>query len=272
MPTHPKRPLTARTADPRALYEQAVQCPEAEIDFITTQFKRLSGRPARRLREDFCGTAIAACEFVARHKANCAVGLDLDTPTLDWAARHNLARLTTDQRERITLLTRDVLHPKGADRGFDAIAAMNFSYWVFDTRDLMRTYFSAVRNSLARDGVFFMDIWGGYESMKEQTERRRCRGFTYVWDQHSYDPLSGRLTCHIHFDFKKGPMLRRAFTYHWRLWTVPEIKELLAEAGFSRTTIYWEGEDARGRGTGVFRPRRSGLADASFICYITAQR
>lgn len=27
-------------------------------------------------------------------------------------------------------------------------------------------------------------------------------------------------------------VLRHAFTYHWKLWTIPEVLELLYEAGF----------------------------------------
>ncbi len=32
--------------------------------------------------------------------------------------------------------------------------------------------------------------------------------------------------------------LRRAFQYHWRLWTIPELQEMLTEAGFSRVHVW----------------------------------
>jgi SAM-dependent methyltransferase len=269
MPT--TRPiLSARNADPLRLYELAVQEPSHELDMVTRWFRRITGRPLRRLREDFCGTAFTACTWVRSDPRNSAVGLDLHARTLAWARRLNLAPLPKDARSRITLLRSDVLHPPPAARGADAVLAMNFSWSVFKTRQRLRNYFASVRRSLARDGVFFLDIHGGHESMKELTERRRCAGFTYVWEQARYDPISGDLTCHIHFDFKRGPMLRRAFTYHWRLWTLPEVRELLAEAGFRHVTVYWERENKHGNGTGVFAPRTRGEADASFVAVISA--
>jgi SAM-dependent methyltransferase len=259
------------TADVHELYQIAVQCPEAEVDFATRWFRRLRGRPLRRLCEDFCGTALIACDFVRRHRENEAEGIDIDGPTLAWARRHNVARLTPDQQRRVRLVRRNVLHPRGVDRPFDAVIASNFSYWVFKSRARLLTYFRTVREALVGDGIFFLDAFGGWESMKEMTERRRCRGgFTYIWDQARYDPITGDLTCHIHFEFARG-RIERAFTYHWRLWTIPEIREALDEAGFRRVTVYWEREDKRGRGTGVFTPRKHGEADASFVVYLTAE-
>jgi hypothetical protein len=272
MPKKPKPPLTARIADPQRLYELAVQAPDAEVEFVTRTFHRLTGRPARRLREDFCGSAACACEWVKAHKSNTAIGLDLHQPTLAWGMRHNVAKLSEEAQERVRLLARNVLHPGAGTGGVDTVLAMNFSYWVFKTRPLLRRYFEAVRRSLVRDGVFFLDIYGGYEAQKIQTERRRCAGFTYVWDQASFDPITYAITCHIHFDFKRGPMLRRAFTYDWRLWTIPEVRELLAEAGFRRSTVYWEGDDHKGGGNGVFRQRKVGEACAAFIAYIVAEK
>lgn len=264
-------PLTARTADKHRLYELSVQTPEAEIDFVLRQFHRLRGRRPTRLREDFCGTAAAACEFVRRSPSNHAIGIDLCADTLAWGRRHNIARLKPEAARRITLLRRDVRSPGPRASGVDAVLAMNFSYWVFKARPQLREYFSGVRRSLRSDGLFFMDCWGGYESMKEQKERRRAPGFTYVWEQASYDPVSADITCHIHFEFKDGTAMRRAFTYHWRLWTVPEIRELLAEAGFKRSRFYAEGDDGKGSGSGVFREAARHDADASFIAYIIAE-
>jgi hypothetical protein len=264
--------LTAANADRQRLYELAVQSPETEIEFVSRTFRRLRGRRARRLREDFCGSAAFACEWVRSHRDNTALGLDLHAATLRWARRHNVSRLSEDQKGRISLLRRDVLHPGAGTGGMDAVLAMNFSYWVFKTRARMLRYFREVRFSLGRAGVFFLDHYGGYEAQRVQQERRRCPGFTYVWDQAFFDPISHDIRCHIHFDFKRGPMMKRAFTYDWRLWTLPELREVLAEAGFRRTTVYWEGDDGRGGGNGVFRPRKVGESCATFIAYIVAEK
>src|SRR3954470_19996321 len=190
--------LTAANADRQTLYELAVQSPDSEVDFVARTFRRLRGRPARRIREDFCGSAACACEWVRTHKQNTAVGLDLHRATLGWAKRHNVSKLSEEQRGRISLLRRNVLSPGAGSGGVDAILGMNFSYWVFKTRPLMLRYFRAVHTSLVRDGVLFLDHYGGYEAQRVQQERRRCAGFTYVWDQASFDSITYDYRCHIH--------------------------------------------------------------------------
>ena len=57
-------PSLADKADKHVLYEDAVQCVEAEIDFVDDTFKKLRNRSARSLREDFCGTNNSSCEWV----------------------------------------------------------------------------------------------------------------------------------------------------------------------------------------------------------------
>lgn len=268
-----KKPLTARNADPKVLYELAVQCPEAEVDFLDRRFLKLRGRRAIRFREDFCASAATACEWVRRRRSNVAVGLDLDPEVLGWAHRHNIAKLDEDQRARISLLERNVLTPGAGTGEFDIVASMNFSYWVFKTRETLMSYFRKVRESLVKDGIYFLDAYGGWESMKTMTERRRIKGgFTYIWDQATFDPISHDLTCHIHFEFKDKSKIKKAFTYEWRLWTIPEIRELLTEAGFKNVTVYWEGDDDKGGGNGVFTPRARGEDGPSFIMYISAER
>ncbi len=79
------------------------------------------------------------------------------------------------------------------------------------------------------------------------------------------------MTCHIHFAFPDGSRLQQAFSYQWRLWTLPEIRELLAEAGFGRVVCYWQGWDAEGEADGVFEPADRADADAGWICYISAE-
>jgi cyclopropane fatty-acyl-phospholipid synthase-like methyltransferase len=264
----------AETADRHQLYELSVQCAEAEIDFVDDTFKKLRRRRARVLREDFCGTANVCCEWVKRRKFNRAVGVDLDGSVLDWGRTHQLAALKPSERKRITLLEENVLSAKTEPA--EIISAMNFSYWLFKERKQLKRYFKRVRNQLAEDGIFFMDAYGGYDSYKEIEEEREIEEgdlrFTYVWEQEKYDPISGNLICHIHFDFADDSRMERAFSYDWRLWSLPEIRELLEEAGFSRVTVYWQGFDEEGEPDGEFVPVEEGEADAGWICYITAEK
>jgi hypothetical protein len=78
--------------------------------------------------------------------------------------------------------------------------------------------------------------------------------------------------CHIHFKFPDGSKIKKAFTYEWRLWTAPELRELLLEAGFSKATVYWEGEDEDGEGNGEFTPDEKGVADYAWIAYVVAEK
>lgn len=268
-----KRPL-AETADRHLLYELSVQCAEGEIDFVDATFHRLRKRRARLLREDFCGTANVCCEWVRRGKKRHAIGVDLDPEVLEWGRRHNLSRLSRKERERITLLERDVLKTKTEKP--DIISAMNFSYWLIRDRKNLKKYFKSVLKALDKNGIFFLDAYGGYDSHKEIQEEREIEddgaGFTYIWEQESFDPVTHRMVCNIHFAFPDGSEMRKAFHYEWRLWGLPEIRDLLLECGFRKVTVYWQGWDRDGEPDGNFKPVAEAEADAGWICYLTAEK
>jgi len=267
-----RRSLTiAETADRHAYYEKAVQCVEAEIDIVDDIYRSIRGKRAKTLREDFCGTANTGCEWVRRRKTNSAIGLDLDQEVLDWGRSHNIARLGKDRKTRICLQNQDVMHANCPPA--DIILAMNFSYQLFKTRDALRQYFSTAREGLKDDGIFFLDAYGGYESYKTVKEKTKYDDFTYYWHQKKYNPINGHMLCHIHFKFKDGSRLKKAFTYDWRLWTLPELREILQEAGFSKVTVYWEGTDEEtGDGDGNYSPTGQGEDDPSWVVYISAEK
>ena len=268
-----KRPSLAKSADIHKLYEHSVQCADSEIEFLDDTFKALRGRRARLLREDFCGTANVCCEWVKRRKTNLAIGVDIDGKVLDWGRENNLSQLSESQRERVELIQSDVLDV--STESPDTISAMNFSYWLFKDRDRLLSYFESVREALVDDGIMFLDAYGGYDSFRDIVEEREIEeqgGFTYIWEQERYDPISNGLICHIHFGFPDGSRLNKAFTYDWRLWTLPEVRELLEEAGFRRVTFYWQGWDDDEEPDGIFKPVTEGIADAGWICYITAEK
>lgn len=267
--------LTADTADRHLLYQQAVQDVEAEIDFIEQTWSELRQRPAVLLREDFCGTANTACEWVRRHPDCQAIGIDSDAAVLEWGRLYNLAKLDESQYERIELLLADVLHAN-TDLA-DIILAMNFSYYLFLERDELRRYFECALDGLVDDGILFLDAYGGYEAPMVLTEPRECQDedgseFTYIWEQASFNPIDSCMDCHIHFEFPDKSRMDKAFSYHWRLWTLPEIQEILYEAGFSQVDVYWEGTDEKkNEGNGIYTPSTVGDADPGWVCYIVAQ-
>ena len=266
--------FTAATTSKHELYQLSVQNVEAEIDFIDETFEQIRGREAVSLREDFCGTGNTSTEWVRRRSANTAIGLDIDQPTLDWGDEHHVQELDADAQSRIQLINRNVLEPQDAT-GMDCILAMNFSYWLFKTREELCNYFKAVRASLGNDGVFFLDHYGGSEAMTETKESKKIedgpgRKFTYIWEQKSFNPITNDMECRIHFKFPDKTRMNDAFVYNWRLWSLVEIRELLSEAGFSQVHVYWEGEDDEGEGNGEYEPTLEGEADPAFINYIVA--
>ena len=86
----------ASKADVHVLYQQAVQCAEAEIDLVDQTFVKLRRRRAKRLREDFRGTASAACERVRRRRTNRAVAVGLDPEVLARGRRLDYLRHRTE--------------------------------------------------------------------------------------------------------------------------------------------------------------------------------
>lgn len=266
----PKTKMSQRR-DKHRLYEQAVQAVDADCDFITDAFTELRGRKPHVLREDFCGTAAAACEWVKRGPRQRAIGVDIEPEVLDWGRRNNVAKLKPARRKRIELIEDDVRTV--TTEPADVAVAMNFSYWIFQNRRMMKRYFRHVRDALVDDGVFMLDAYGGYDCYKVVRERRDCGDFTYTWDQAEYDPISGEMTCYIHFSFPDRSRMPRAFSYTWRLWTLPEIREMLTEAGFKNVTVYWQGTDEEtGEGNGEFWPAEEGDPDPAWIAYLVAEK
>ncbi len=265
-----RRPKLAETADRHKYYEASVQNVEAECEFVRDTFRALQGRTPRSFREDFCGTAGLACHWVRQGRNHTAIGVDLDPAVLEWGQRHHVASLAPGQRRRLEIIQSDVTTVK--TRPVDVVGAFNFSYWVFKERQQMRRYFRRVRDALVDDGLFFLDAYGGYDAYRELREATDHGSFQYIWDQARYHPVTGEILCHIHFRFADGSRMDKAFTYDWRLWSLPELGEILREAGFGDVVVYWEGSDEDGSGNGIFSPEPRGDADAGWVAYIVARK
>jgi SAM-dependent methyltransferase len=266
---HGKVPM-AEQFELHDLYEQAVQAVDAEVEFLDETFRALRGRKPKSFREDFCGTASACCEWVRSSTERYAIGVDNDSGVLDWGRKHRVAKLPEADRARVKLLEDDVRSV--ATEPVDLIGAFNFSYFMFKTRDDLKAYFRRCRDALVEDGILFLDAFGGPDAIEVQKEKTKFDDFTYVWDQADFQPVTNNMVCHIHFKFPDGSKIKKAFTYDWRMWTLPEIRELLLEAGFSTARIYWEGEDEDGEGNGEFTETDTGTPDLAWVCYIVAEK
>ncbi len=83
--------------DKYALYQRAVQEPEADIEFIDETFAARFARTPHTLREDFCAAAYLACEWVKHDDANRAWGVDLDPEPLAWGQANTAAGFDKSQ-------------------------------------------------------------------------------------------------------------------------------------------------------------------------------
>jgi hypothetical protein len=263
-----RRPRQADTADKHRLYQISVQDPKAEIAFLDTTYRHYRRRRPLSMKEDFCGTAHLSTAWVKSHKGRTAIGVDLHEPTLEYALEHNVAPEKRSVRDRIQLLTANVLEV--TEPQVDLTCALNFSYCVFKTRALLRRYFEVAHQGLNDEGVFFCELFGGTEAIVTLEEKRKLKGFTYVWDQAKYNPITNEILCHIHFDFPDGSRMKKAFTYDWRLWTIPEVRECLLEAGFSRVDVYWDPVEGDPKGDEYYRITEEEENQEGWLVYLVA--
>jgi len=236
----PPATLTARTADRHALYEIAVQRPEVIVGFIDELADAVDRRPMRRLREDFCGTANLASFWVADDPRREAIGVDRDAEVIGWAERRN-RRPLGDAADRLTLIRDDVMTADAPPA--DALVSLNFSHCIYHQRRTLLAYLRRAHRNIAPGGVMICDAFGGPDAIKPCLDSRRFSAFTYQWEQRSFDPRTNRIDCRIHFRFPNGSTMRDAFQYDWRMWSIPELQEALAETGFTQTGVYFESED-----------------------------
>jgi hypothetical protein len=263
-----KKKTEAQLADHHLLYQRSVQNPEADVHFFNKTFRKYRKRKPLSMKEDFCGTSYLSSAWVESHKKRTAVGVDLHKPTLDWGRKHNIDKLKSNEQERVTLIEANVLavtEPK-----VDITCALNFSYCIFKTREELLTYFKIAYEGLNDEGLFYCELFGGTEAIIELEEERDCGDFVYVWDQDKYNAITSEILCHIHFDFEDGSRMSKAFTYDWRLWTIPEVRECLLAAGFKTVDVWWDPVDDDKKGDGWYRKTEDEDNQEGWLVYFVA--
>lgn len=261
----------ATTADKFDCYLQSVQSAEHEIDVFDLVYKDAYQRKPNSLREDFCGTFSVCCEWVKSEKGRTAWGIDLCPETLQWGRDNILSELKPAQAKRVNVLKQDVRDKNTPPA--DVLAAQNFSFWIFKTRVEVIDYFKSALANLNDEGVMVMDMMGGpacYDTSitDKRTIVKGKKGFKYHWQQACFNPVTADASFYIHFKFGDGSKMKRAFEYHWRFWTVPEVREMLQEAGFKESHVYFELEDEDGEDTGEWKRTEEAPNNPSWLCYI----
>lgn len=250
-------------------YKRAVQSPEMDTEFISDTYKQLRGTRPRLMREDFCGTFAICCQWVKEHKENRAIGIDLDPEPLAYGREHYLSQLKPEQQARVSTFEDSVLTAKVPKA--DVIAALNFSYYLFKSRMMLRQYFKRALAGLKPNGIFVADAFGGPSCLQAQEDETKISDFIYYWEQENFNPISHEAKFYIHFKRKGEAKRREVFTYDWRMWTLPEIREVMIEAGFKRAHVYWEGTKRNGEGNGIFKQAEDGEECEAFVAYVVGE-
>ena len=258
------------TFDKYEYYKKSVQSPDADVDFLHSAYSRLRKQDPKVLREDFCGTYTVCRHWVQMSENKTAIGIDLDSEPIEYGNRTELGLLTEEQRQRLIIQQTNVLNPDIPSA--DVVCALNFSYFIFKKRQQLKQYFQNVYNTLSDNGVFVVDCFGGsqcHEPIEDETEFED-HGFSYYWDQDSFDPVSAEAQFYIHFKRKGEAKREKVFSYDWRMWSIPEIRDIMEEVGFQSSTVFWEGTEDDGSGNGEFEPAEVGEACEAWVAYIAA--
>jgi SAM-dependent methyltransferase len=260
--------------DKYALYHDSVQAPDEDMQFLDEVYADARGRDRKPqiLREDFCAAFANCCAWVRRGEDRVAYGIDLDPEPLAYGRTHYLTQLTAAQQRRVHALQANVLGPDLP--AADVICAQNFSCFIFKERRTLLQYFQNARAGLREDGLFVLDCFGGSACQEANEEERRVEesGFTYFWDQQTFDPISHEAVFRIHFKRDGEEKRKNVFTYDWRMWTIPELRDILHEAGFSRVSVYWEGTTEDGAGDGNYVLTEKGEECLCWVAYLVASK
>ncbi|HMN40079.1 MAG TPA: class I SAM-dependent methyltransferase [Phycisphaerales bacterium] len=254
-------------------YEVCVQSPRHVSAFLHA----VHGNQPVVLREDFCGTAALSRQWIEDGRSagakRRAIGIDLDAEVLARAAQENeragmdvdIRLVRGDLRERMA--------GAGSERGgCDVAFAGNFSSGYLHDRATLMGYLRGVRGAMNTGGVFVCDTYTGPGVFKEGAVTRVHPGrghetVRYTWEQRDADALMAMVTNVLHFQVEvDGEVVARypeAFVYRWRLWSIPELREAMREAGFGATNVYQDvGSAAEPMGHG------RELREAGIVCVV----
>jgi hypothetical protein len=244
-----------KTEDKHALYLASVQDPLGDVERISLIYREIFSKDAKHFREDFSGTFALSCCWVQSQNNRTAIAIDIDNETVQYGQKNYLANMQTDEQKRMDVRVGDAICKT---KPVDVIATFNFSYCLIHQRKNLLEYFKNCHASLNQQGMLIMDIFGGSDSEIPEVQIREIDNndsispFTFEFERKTFNPISRQAHYGIHFKYPDGTELLNSFTYHFRMWSICEIRDLLEEAGFSKSLIYWEGFDEDGFGNGEF--------------------
>jgi SAM-dependent methyltransferase len=269
----PSQSIRTSPFDKYFYYSHSVQSPEHDAQLIWKMMKKSWKGPlpkAPTLQEDFCGTAALCYEWALLGSQHAAAGVDIDATALQWGAKNLANDLPLSVVKRVHLIHGDVMENHSLRP--DVICALNFSYFFMKERDQLKRYFQSCKKSLTRHGILVLDAFGGpdYEGPHRERRRNSQLKFNYWWNVEKFDAVNHSISCHIDYQRDGERTRQKVFSYDWRLWSIPELTDLLKESGFTSITYWAEGLDKQGRGNGTFRPIKSEIGCTTWVIYIVA--
>ncbi len=252
--------------DRHDLYERCVQ----SVDDLAPLLRAIHGGKPAVLGEDFAGTAALSHLWVDASDDARAIAVDLDAQALH-------------RRDGHARLEKHIGDVRTVGAPCDVLFVGNFSIGYLHTRGELVEYLRHARGRLNDSGVFVCDTYGGESAFvlggvhrpHPLAGGRVCR---YTWEQRSADPTTGMVTNVIHFRIERAGVIEHeimdAFVYEWRLWSVPELRDAMAEAGFARTQVYAKLADAvDDEGNAYVEPVRDAESelDESFIVLVVGR-
>ncbi len=258
-----------RELDKHDLYELCVQSPGE----LAPMLRAIHGGDPRVLGEDFAGTAALSYLWAESGPEARAVAVDLDASALMRRPEH----------PRVQRIIGDVRAATGAGtHACDVLFVGNFSIGYLHSRAELVGYLRHARSRLNPAGVFVCETYGGESAFLtgEVTRDHRLPGgrrVRYTWEQREANPLTGMVTDVLHFQVDRAGdielRLADAFVYRWRLWSVPELRDAMAEAGFAATEVYDKTPDATDAEGNAYMLPVSGEGDVedSFIVCVAAR-
>lgn len=215
------------------LYERCVQNPAALVPFLVA----LHGRSPRVLAEDFCATAAISREWLRVVPNGEAHAVD-----------HNVEAIAEARRRcdspGLQLECEDVMD--AAAPAAEVIFVGNYSIGYCHERPALVRYLARCRGRLAEHGIFVCDTYGGESAFRRGAIQRIVplndrTSVRYTWEHRDANAWTGMVTNAVHFRVERdGTVVQDytdAFVYHWRLWSVPELREAMLEVGFASVEV-----------------------------------
>jgi SAM-dependent methyltransferase len=272
MPTTP--PLSF-SWDKHSLYELCAQNPPRDAKLLRAIHADGVAAPRSTLilGEDFCGTAAlsrAWCDLLPRGRA---IGVDIDEPTIQVArersgGRDRMTLIRADVRrvrEKVDLIA--VLNFSVGEIHDRAALVRYFKH----ARSRLKPRGCFICDIYGGTDAFEPGLLDQPIKPPPKPHPGSRDKILYSWEQRSANPLTGRVVNAMHFevvprdvavpprqpvrastDGRHGlspkaatsrgtgspQVFLNAFVYTWRLWSVPELRDAMLDAGFTSTSVY----------------------------------